>query len=143
GFGPGAAMTERRPIPGWEEFYEATDDGQILRFEYLQPGGLGTFRTIPAGLVSTWITNGYVYVELKRQGRRLVRGVHIRVASAFLGERPHSKAVIRHLNGVRDDNRPSNLAWGTYSDNSADTIRHGRNYYKAKTHCPSGHPYSV
>src|SRR5690625_5137486 len=136
-------MTERRPIPGWEEFYEATDDGQILRFEYLQPGGLGTFRTIPAGLVSTWITNGYVYVELKRQGRRLVRGVHILVASAFLGERPHSKAVIRHLNRVRDDNRPSNLARGPYADNSADTTRRGRKYHKPTTRRPSAHPHAV
>lgn len=32
---------------------------------------------------------------------------------------------MRHLNGIKTDNRPENLAWGTDKENAADALRLG------------------
>src|SRR5262249_12949164 len=53
---------------------------------------------------------------------------------------PHHE--VRHLNGIRTDNRPENLAWGTKSENMQDAVRHGTHLETRKTHCPEGHEYT-
>lgn len=50
---------------------------------------------------------------------------HILVTEAFHGPAPFKGAHVRHLNGIRTDNRPENLAWGTAAENQADVARHG------------------
>lgn len=51
---------------------------------------------------------------------------HQVVADAFHGSKPFDGAVVRHLDGCPTNNRPSNLAWGTAAENSADTVAQGR-----------------
>lgn len=68
---------------------------------------------------------GYVAVFLYHQeGPRSV-AVHVLVLEAFEGPRP-AKAVARHLDGTRDNNRVENLRWGTRAENIEDMRRHGR-----------------
>lgn len=50
--------------------------------------------------------------------------VHLGVLFAFKGPRPPG-AVARHLNGKRQDNRASNLKWGTVAQNVNDRRGHG------------------
>lgn len=78
---------------------------------------------------------GYRAVSLA--GDRIPHKVHRLVLDAFVGPQPDM--VTRHLNGIRDDNRLTNLAWGTTSENQLDTITHGRNPRLNKTHCKHGH----
>lgn len=54
----------------------------------------------------------------------LTRQVHRLVCEAFHGT-PKDFEVVRHLNGNRRDNRASNLAWGTQSENCQDAVLHG------------------
>jgi hypothetical protein len=68
------------------------------------------------------------------------RSVHVLMLEAFVGPRPEG-AVARHLNGLPDDNRLDNLAWGTVAENAQDRVRHGRDANARKTHCPKGHSY--
>jgi hypothetical protein len=67
--------------------------------------------------------------------------VHVLVCTAWHGTRPEG-LVCRHLDGNPTNSVPSNLAWGTVSENAFDSVRHGGHPEAAKTHCPQGHEYS-
>ena len=66
---------------------------------------------------------GYLRVDIYRSKNR-TRKVHRLVLEAFVGPCPEGW-LCRHLNGVRDDNRLSNLRWGTVAENRRDMERHG------------------
>ena len=67
---------------------------------------------------------------LQLQGYRIVGigdrtpKVSVLVLEAFVGVRPEGHEA-RHLNGIKDDDRLANLAWGTHSENYQDRVRHG------------------
>lgn len=70
---------------------------------------------------------GYLRVNLitKNGGKRDCY-LHILKARAFIfGPNPLGANIVRHLNDVKCDNRLENLAWGTLSDNTKDSMRNG------------------
>lgn len=67
--------------------------------------------------------NGYSLVTLCGNGLKKQISVHVLVATAFLGERPHG-FVVNHKNGVRTDNRASNLEWVSQSENVKHAYEH-------------------
>lgn len=142
-------MTEQwRPIPGASR-YEASSHGRVRSVDRTIPLPLKSGRVAQRkhkGCVlrhNHGMTGGYASVVITLDnGDRLTKSVHILVCSTFHGERPAPGYEVRHLNGVRTDNRAENLAWGTRSENSYDTVQHGNNQWANKTHCPNGHPYS-
>ena len=67
---------------------------------------------------------GYRIIRIVHQGRRRYLKVHRLICEAFHGPCPENM-VSRHLNGIRTDNTPDNLCWGTPQENSDDKIRHG------------------
>jgi hypothetical protein len=125
-----------RPVLGYEGFYEVSSLGRIhslLRMTTCGPRGGGMLRPTPAG-------EGYLSVQLCREGKTRRRYVHMLACEAFHGPRPDG-AEVRHLDGDMLNNAAGNLAWGTKSENAQDSIRHGTNKNLLKTHCPAGHPY--
>lgn len=70
--------------------------------------------------------DGYRRAVLCAEGGRVRKSLRMSamVAAAFIGERP-TGTVLRHLNGKRDDDRASNLAFGTQKENIADKKEHG------------------
>ena len=64
---------------------------------------------------------GYRVVSLKAS--RPIFYVHRLVLEAFAGPCP-AGLESRHLNGIKTDNRRSNLVWGTSAENSADAKEH-------------------
>ena len=123
-----------KPIPGYKG-YEASDLGRVRSWR----GRWG--RTEPR-LLALRLSNGYPGVGLYKDDgvSRDARSVHSLVAQAFIGPRPEGYEV-RHLNGDRTDNRLSNLAYGTPSENKLDAVSHGTHHMASRTCCAQGHPY--
>lgn len=65
--------------------------------------------------------SGHLHVLIA--GKKL--RIHHAVLLAFGQPRPTGK-ICRHLDGDPANNNLSNLTWGTFAENSADAIRHGR-----------------
>ena len=82
-------------------------------------------------------TRGYRQVAI--HGRTVA--VHRIVCEAWHGS-PQPGQEVRHLDGEKSNNTPTNLAWGTSGDNARDTIRLGRHNSARKTQCPAGHLYA-
>lgn len=127
-------MSEWRTVVGVSG-YEVSDVGEVRR--------VNAHLGYPAGHpMSLQERNGYMRVGLTLNGERSTRSVHILVAEAFLGFPPSPLHQVCHWDGDRANNLVENLRWGTPVENSADTIRMGRNYQKSKKFCNSGHEYT-
>lgn len=113
------------PVPGYEGYYEVSDQGRVRSVERLvnapQCGGtqLKRGRVLRPGL-----RNHYLSVILQREGKRTNYTVHQIVAAAFIGPCP-SGMEVRHGPNGKTDNRPSNLTYGTRAENMADKRRDG------------------
>jgi hypothetical protein len=70
-------------------------------------------------------SHGCPHVSLCLRGVRTTRLIAHLVADAFLPPKSSTDQVLRHLNDDPADNRIENLAWGTYRENTADSIRNG------------------
>lgn len=110
-------MVEYRIVPGFSR-YRVGDDGSVWS------KCSGEWQQLRAGVHH----EGYPKVTITRDdGRQVFRLVHQLVLEAFVGPRPTGyRTEARHLDGNRLNNVPSNLAWGTPRQNSADRSRHGR-----------------
>lgn len=115
------------PVPGYEGLYQVSDAGRIRGRR---------------GLLRSWVTakGGHLRVALSANGVRKDFYIHRLALLAFAGE-PGPGQECRHLDGDPSNNRLSNLAWGTVSENQLDRVRHGNHHEALKTHCPAGHAY--
>lgn len=113
-----------RPIDGCPG-YRVGDDGSV--WSCRSRNGKGPLK-------SQWMKlkqysdprGGYLFVILHQDKKKIKHWVHRLVLEAFVGQRPSILHFTCHKNGVRIDNVPDNLYWGTPKENAQDTIRHGR-----------------
>lgn len=114
---------EWRAIPGWEELYEASNDGRIrslprllARTHFKYPDRV--HKRIYGGKILTPKigTAGYKAVSLYRNNRGSTIEVHRLICAAFTGIM-RSDRDVNHLNGCRTDNRVSNVEWATRKEN--------------------------
>lgn len=116
-----------REIPGFSDFYEVSNFGNVRSKDRTVRHNFGGEKTVKGRTISQLVTpNGYCQVFLWREGKRKVCLVHRLVLLAFVGVCP-AGCEVRHLNSIKTDNRLSNLAYGTHSENVIDTINLGRN----------------
>ena len=93
-----------KDIKGYEGLYKVTDKGEVIsvrRGKMLKPQKK---------------RKGYLFVILCNNKHRRRFYVHRLVAEAFI-ENPCSKEQVNHINGVKNDNRVSNLEWVTAKEN--------------------------
>jgi len=75
-------------------------------------------------MLKQWLDkDGYKRVELSSRGEQFPRAVHRLVAAKYLGA-PNRRQV-NHKNGVKTDNRVSNLEWVTHGENMLHAAKTG------------------
>jgi hypothetical protein len=118
-------IPELKPIPiSPNDDYMAGADGLIYsRTKYAGPGKK---LRVPWYPLKGYIQNrGYVTITMCHEGKRVTQSVHRLVNMAFHGMPPKDKPETRHLDGIRSNNAPTNLCWGTPAENWHDKRIHG------------------
>lgn len=120
-------MTEEwREPPGYEGIFEVSSLGNIrsIRRTLIVSGrnASGDFscKRGYGGRLLSPATTRLGYKQTRYGGKAIL--VHRLVALAFL-DNPESKPFINHKNGVRTDNRVSNIEWCTHSENLRHAYR--------------------
>lgn len=108
-----------RVCPGFSD-YQVSNHGKVRRAAYSSK----CHKPLGEPLAAHHQANGYLAVNLYRDGQVKRRLVHRLVATAFLGTPPSILHEVRHLDGSRDNNHSDNLCWGTRSENHADKHQH-------------------
>lgn len=132
-------MEEWRDIPGWEGMYQASDHGRIRSLDRNVTGSRGNDISLRGKVLRQNADKaGYLRVTFSRNGKETRMYAHRVILSAFKGEASDDMAV-RHLDGNPKNNSLDNLAWGTYSENNYDIVRHGRHNHASQAQCKRGH----
>lgn len=123
-----------RPVVGYEGLYEVSSIGRIRGLTRVvdvicAPGSRTRNYTkrIRGKILSLNSSreNGYLTISLSKNGQSVEHSVHVLVAAAFLGPRPGNLDVA-HGDGVKFNNRSSNLRYATRKENISDNIRLGK-----------------
>ena len=111
-----------RQIPGYPR-YSIDESGNMLS---IRRRGAGPDRQWSEArqLCPKRDRDGYLRASLRKDNHRSFFYVHVLVLMAFVGPRPEGMQC-RHLDGSKDNNHVSNLAWGTAKQNQHDSILHG------------------
>lgn len=87
---------------------------------------------------------GYLRVRLTLPGQlRKNAAIHRLVCLAFHGSPKPSQTQVRHLNGIKTDNRPDNLAWATPGENGRDKVLLGETAIGSANGASVLHEYEV
>lgn len=113
------------------EGYSVDSDGNVWSYWVLNHRTIS--HSVQRKLCQTSNSRGYRSVCLMKNGKRHGRRVNRLVCEAFHGSPSSLKNEAAHINGVRSDNRASNLVWKTRLENMRDMISHGTKP-KGETH---------
>lgn len=129
-----------KPIPGWEQYYEASTHGRIRSLDRFTIHSNGHPYRRKGRILKAWLlpNSGHHCVSLYADNKRTKFLVHRLVLTTFVGEPPEGTEGC-HNNGNPADNRLENLRWDTKKANAQDSLKHGTHFYANKTHCTHGH----
>lgn len=104
-------MKRKNSVLGFEGLYDVYSDGRIIS---LRTGRVMKQRKDPAG---------YMLVMLTKNNKQYSKKVHRIIAEAFIpGDH---ELFVNHINGVKSDNRISNLEWVTAKQNVKHAVETG------------------
>lgn len=121
-------MENWKAIPGFEGFYEVSDQGRVRSVERTvtvrgRSDGQ-TAKIIRERILKPGLSSGRPVVNLRSDTDRRHALVHHLVLEAFVGPCPDGMEC-RHLDDKRRNNALRNLEWGTRRENMADRKRNG------------------
>lgn len=96
-------MEQWRDIKGFEGIYQVSDLGRVKALNYHREGK----ERIMVGIKHK---TGYLMVNLCRDGKQKLYGIHQLVADAFISN-PDGLPMVNHKDESRDNNVASNLEW--------------------------------
>lgn len=94
-----------KSVVNYKDYY-VTNKGDVLSYK---KGYRKSLKQIDNG-------TGYMCVSLSKKGKVKRFYVHRLVAESFL-ENKHKKEEVNHIDGIRNNNKLSNLEWVTRSEN--------------------------
>lgn len=123
-----------KDIPGYKGEYQASNLGRIKSVER-QVRGVNPythkpfFRTVPERILKPgrFCKSNHLSVVLRRNGNG--KPVHQLIMRTFVGEPPPGMEVL-HKNGNPEDNRLSNLRYGSRTENILDVYWQGGRWRK-------------
>lgn len=101
-----------KSVMGYEDLYWVSSKGRMKSSYYL-------WKEIVAEK-----PNKYKVVILVKDGTKKASTIHRMVALHFK-KNPKSKPCVNHRNGLKHDNRASNIEWATHKENSEHSFRTG------------------
>jgi hypothetical protein len=116
----GKRMTPIPNSPG----YSIDENSEVFSYWRRTIGRKSILGDIPKKLKPCKTYGGYLLVNIHREGKKSPVGVHRLVLETFVGPCPKGMEAC-HNNGIRADNRPTNLRWDTRKNNHADKKLHG------------------
>jgi hypothetical protein len=134
-------MENWKDIPGFEGRYQVSDLGRVKSLSFMQRyllrNGREAYRKTDERILAQQPNNrGYYLVHLHQDNQRTALTVHSIVARAFLLGPPSE--TVNHRNGVKTDNRATNLEWATYSENHLHAVEYRLNKRAIPVVAPSG-----
>jgi hypothetical protein len=125
------------PIPGTDDMYDVSSEGNVRSWKNAQYGK----RSSPKIIKPIVTRGGYLCVHLHAGKVVRTERVHRLVLSAFNGPIPDGMDVA-HMDGVKTNNRLTNLRAATRAENESDKLRHGTDcrgekQWQAKLTCES------
>lgn len=115
-------MENWKDIKGFENEYQVSDYGRVRRKKGIVNSGLkhSHYRTVYQTILKPHKKrNGYLTVDLSKNGKTTTVSIHRLVAIAFLpNDDVANKKCIDHINCIKTDNRISNLEWVSSYENS-------------------------
>jgi hypothetical protein len=121
-----AAIEVWKNVPGYEGYYQVSDQGRVKSLPRIVPMRDGRKYTVSEKYLKQKMTGRYLTVVLCKSGVEETRLVHQLVLLGHVGPCPDGMEC-RHYDGKCTNNCLTNLRWGTRKENAADRERHGTN----------------
>lgn len=94
--------------------YQASEDGEIRTVPYAYKDNNGRIKIVKSRKLKHSFRRGYYRHTITINGVAMTKGTHRWVMIAFYGE---SELQVDHINGIKTDNRITNLRYVNSSDN--------------------------
>lgn len=130
------------PLIGFEGNYEVSELGMIRSVNRSVLQSNGVLKKLKGKTLSPQkLSNGYLYVNLWKQGTMTKKLVHRAVLETFTGI-PNNGNECRHKDGNKTNNHVENLQWGSHLENMQDLFSSNGHHNSRKSHCKRGHALS-
>jgi len=110
-----------KTIDGYNNAYEVSNMGRVRSLAKTGQPRNKTLSSEYRYKTNTITPAGYQVVSLSENGKSRVKSVHHLVLDAFVGTRSDGLQT-RHMDANRQNNRVTNLVWGTPQENSNDRM---------------------